>query len=416
MNLEIPTIKKQELKNLMIIGCHLHQWQGEGTEGIKNIIKNQGMVQLDTINPAGRNHDIFCFSRLKDYQIAGFEQVCFGEKIIFEDYFPNLYAIHRSYFPLFYCKKSKEFFGQRLLSRFIEFEKQYPQILDEVLTYVKKHGPTLSSDLKHLGMAKPEFKSWRSNRVAGIALDFLWKIGKLVVFHRAHNFKKIYEVTESIFTDEELIDPKLTLDELSYKKIQLKIRSYPVIKVDLKQKKNNYYVKNKWLSTDNLPLELFFDDSEVNTRFKPVIVKEEEKNMTFLIPSNWRDLIKQTFDTEMRAIAPLDPLIYDRNLLKSIFDFEYIWEVYKPVRERRWGYYVYPLLYKGDFIGRFEVKIDKKLGNMRITNFQPEKGIKFDNNLENALICLLNRWKKMVCANKLELDNSLEFIRFTASH
>ena len=53
-------------------------------------------------------------------------------------------------------------------------------------------------------------------------------------------------------------------------------------------------------------------------------------------------------------LAPLDPLVWDRDLLERLFGFEYRWEVYVPAPKRRWGYYVLPLLYGDRFVGRIE--------------------------------------------------------------
>ena len=36
-------------------------------------------------------------------------------------------------------------------------------------------------------------------------------------------------------------------------------------------------------------------------------------------------------------LAPLDPLAWDRDLLRSLFDFDYVWEVYVPAREAALG-------------------------------------------------------------------------------
>jgi hypothetical protein len=36
-------------------------------------------------------------------------------------------------------------------------------------------------------------------------------------------------------------------------------------------------------------------------------------------------------------LAPLDPLVWDRDLLRSLYDFDYVWEVYVPAARRRWG-------------------------------------------------------------------------------
>jgi len=61
-------------------------------------------------------------------------------------------------------------------------------------------------------------------------------------------------------------------------------------------------------------------------------------------------------DEAMRVVGPLDALIWDRELVQQVFDFEYVWEIYKPESERRWGYYVVPLLHRGRLVGRFEGK------------------------------------------------------------
>ena len=58
----------------------------------------------------------------------------------------------------------------------------------------------------------------------------------------------------------------------------------------------------------------------------------------------------------MRILAPLDPLMWDRPLVQHATGFEYLWEVYKPAAQRRWGYYVCPLLYRGRLAGRVEAR------------------------------------------------------------
>ena len=44
-------------------------------------------------------------------------------------------------------------------------------------------------------------------------------------------------------------------------------------------------------------------------------------------------------------IGPLDNLIWDRDLIRWLFDFDYTWEVYKPAEQRQYGHYVLPVLY-----------------------------------------------------------------------
>ena len=49
--------------------------------------------------------------------------------------------------------------------------------------------------------------------------------------------------------------------------------------------------------------------------------------------------------SRMLFLGPLDSILWDRKAVQHIFDFDYMWEVYKPVAQRRWGYYVLPVFY-----------------------------------------------------------------------
>jgi hypothetical protein len=73
-------------------------------------------------------------------------------------------------------------------------------------------------------------------------------------------------------------------------------------------------------------------------------------------------------------LAPLDPLAWDRGVLRSLFDFDYVWEVYVPAAKRRWGYYVLPVLWGDRLVGRIEPRIDRRSGTLRILGMWFEDG------------------------------------------
>jgi uncharacterized protein YcaQ len=75
-------------------------------------------------------------------------------------------------------------------------------------------------------------------------------------------------------------------------------------------------------------------------------------------PSEWQPLGPSTQD-EVTFFAPLE-IVSARGRAKQVFGFEYIWEVYKPVEQRRWGYYVLPILYGDDLVARLDPKLDRK--------------------------------------------------------
>ncbi len=53
-------------------------------------------------------------------------------------------------------------------------------------------------------------------------------------------------------------------------------------------------------------------------------------------------------------VPPLDPLMWDRSLLKPLYGFDWVWEVYLPEARRKWGYYVLPIVFRDRFVGRIE--------------------------------------------------------------
>ena len=52
--------------------------------------------------------------------------------------------------------------------------------------------------------------------------------------------------------------------------------------------------------------------------------------------------------------------IWDRKVIEELFGFSYKWEIYTPVKDRKYGYYVLPILSGDRFIGRIELRRDRK--------------------------------------------------------
>jgi uncharacterized protein YcaQ len=73
-------------------------------------------------------------------------------------------------------------------------------------------------------------------------------------------------------------------------------------------------------------------------------------------------------------LAPLDPIVWDRRLLRTLWGFDYLWEVYVPEKKRRWGYYVLPILYGDRLIGRVEPRLDRRAKVLTILGIWFEDG------------------------------------------
>jgi uncharacterized protein YcaQ len=73
-------------------------------------------------------------------------------------------------------------------------------------------------------------------------------------------------------------------------------------------------------------------------------------------------------------LPPFDALVWDRALLGSLFDFEYVWELFLPPAKRRWGWYVLPILFADRLVGRIEPRIDRAAGRVQVLDLWWEEG------------------------------------------
>jgi uncharacterized protein YcaQ len=73
-------------------------------------------------------------------------------------------------------------------------------------------------------------------------------------------------------------------------------------------------------------------------------------------------------------LPPFDPLVWDRSLLGSLFDFDYVWELFLPPAKRRWGWYVLPIMFRDRLVGRIEPKIDRADARAQVLDAWWEEG------------------------------------------
>jgi uncharacterized protein YcaQ len=121
------------------------------------------------------------------------------------------------------------------------------------------------------------------------------------------------------------------------------------------------------------------------------------------VPVEWQPLATTT-EEETTFLAPLD-IVSARGRAKVWFDFDYVWEVYKPARQRRWGYYTLPILYGDRLVARFDPKLDRATNTLLINGLWLETPtLAEDSQFVLALARSLQRFRQFLKAQSIDLS------------
>ena len=117
----------------------------------------------------------------------------------------------------------------------------------------------------------------------------------------------------------------------------------------------------------------------------------------FYISKKYKKYMKnRATNNYVRFIAPLDNIMWDRQMLETLFDFTYRWEVYISVAKRKYGYYVLPVLYNGQFIARFEAEPIRKAEELMIKNWWWEPTVEPNDEVKEMIVSEIARFTEFL--------------------
>lgn len=228
-------------------------------------------------------------------------------------------------------------------------------LIESVLAEVAERGPVAASDLQGYGAVKPlDWSGWKGTaRAASLALEVLWTQCRVVVAGRTSR-GKLYDIPARALPDVAHATPAGPFAEWA---IAERVEAAGLL---------SHAGGAQWSMLSDARGRGVPSAMAKLGLLEEVAVDGARRH--FWAPPGFAERAIDEPDDRMRVIGPLDPLIWDRKLVQHIFGFEYVWEVYKPAAQRRWGYYVCPLLHRGALVGRLEAhrEQDNTTGQARI--------------------------------------------------
>ena len=270
--------------------------------------------------------------------------------------------------------------------------------VDRVKEYIKINGATIPSKIDLGTVAKG---SWGHGRLSSATMDYMWNSGILGVTEKKNTQKK-YDLIERLLPEEIVFkeDPFKNDDEFFKWYIKRRIGSIGVYWNRSGEGWLGNYISNK-----NLRKRII---GELVEEEELILIKIENSKENFYIRKEYIKLLKESTsinENNVRFLAPLDNIIWDRKLTREIFDFDYTWEVYKPIDKRKYGYYVLPVLYGDKFVARFEPEIHRGKGPLIIKNWWWEEDFKVTNDCLDSIKVELEKFCKYLNADGITKES-----------
>jgi uncharacterized protein YcaQ len=384
-------ISKEEARRFLVRYQHLDGHEPlHGTDGILEFIKKVGCIQYDPLNIIGRNADLVLQARISDYRQGSLDFLLYENRSLIDGW-DKVMSIYSSedwqYFSLV-----REHRGREAVS-ILEYRNSTDALLhtDTIMEAIAKNGPMQPKQIQLGSVNKNEV--WGHRNLSGAAMDYLYHIGKLGVFKKI-NTQKVYDLIENVIPADILNQPTPFKTEQDFYKwyVYRRIGSMGM----LWNRSGGGWLGS--LMPDKKSRQYILDEYVDNGLIQ--IVEVEGVPDKFYIRSMDISSMADEPKTEkaVKFIAPLDNILWDRDMLAKLFDFEYTWEVYVPAAKRKFGYYVIPVLYGDRFIARFEP--EKSTSHFKIKNWWWEKGVDVSDDLIEHVMQAMQRFS--VCFEKAQ--------------
>ena len=320
---------------------------------IKPVIDRMGLLQIDTINILIRSHYLPVFSRLGAYDIKLFDTKAFGstQRQLFEYWGHEASLIPLTMQPLFRWRMEKARNLQGIYRQLKKLVEQKPAYINTIFAEIKTRGPLAARELQNRQKENGSGSgSWRWDD-GKAALEYLFWTGQITTASR-RGFERVYDLTERVIPANILNLPTPTADDAQRQLLNIAGQALGV--------------------ASEADLRDYFRLSA--TEAKPRIAELVENGDIYPVHiDNWKQPAYLHRNAKLPGkisaqalLTPFDPLVWERNRIERLFDFNYRIEIYTPVAKRRYGYYVLPFLVDERLAARVDLQADRNNQNLRV--------------------------------------------------
>jgi len=224
----------------------------------------------------------------------------------------------------------------------------------DILARLDADGPLTTRELPDTCTVPWRSSGWNNNRNRDRLLDLMVQRGEVALAGRRRG-DRIWDLAERVYPD----DPVVPLEEALRRRDERELAAMGLVRGR-------------------------------STQVEPFVGEPAEVEG---VRGRWRvdpAQLDQPFVGRVALLSPLDRLVLDRKRMTDLFEFDYQIEMYKPAKQRRWGYWALPILAGDQLVGKVDATADRKAGVLRVDAIHED--VAFDEAAVGAELAELADW------------------------
>ncbi|HYU31561.1 MAG TPA: crosslink repair DNA glycosylase YcaQ family protein [Thermoanaerobaculia bacterium] len=369
-------------------------------DALYEIVERLGFVQIDSINVVERAHHLTLAARLQSYRPQLLERLLERDRRLFEHWTHDASAIPTLWYPHWHFRFER--YRRKVLEHpwWKERAGSRPrELIDVIRERIRSEGAVMTRDFEDQRPQGTD-KTWWGWKPEKTVLEYLWRTGELAVARRI-NFHKVYDLTERVLPEAHAAprpDPEEHLDWAC----RTALDRLGIATAD--------EIAGFWRAISLEEARAWCERSAAAGAIVPVLVEAVDGSAprhAWALP-DWeeRAAALPAAPPRIRLLSPFDPILRDRRRTLRLFDFDYRFEAFVPAPQRRWGYYILPILEGERLVGRLDPKLRREEGVLEIRQVWWEPGVRPSKGRLAALEAAVERLARLTGAERWEISGA----------
>jgi len=361
-----------------------------GPDAVAAVTQRIGCLQLDPVSAVARSPLLVLFARLGPLRDEALEQATYEQRRLFDAWAHEASLVATADLPLHrWAMRTWLHAPSPRADRAREFLAANAQFSQELIAELRERGPLRARDLEDRS-AEPWRHGWWTNEVSARQtivrlLHLLWMCGRIGVAGRIGGTERLWDVFERCLPEGAAgAAAAADLDDATAEReaVLCAVRMLGVARAG--------HVRAHFLRRRYARLPATLAALVAAGRLEPVSVAGL-RGEWFAAPEDLERLPDLPPGTHTTALSPFDNLLCDRARTAELFGFEHRLEIYVPAPQRRWGYYVLPILHRERLVARADMTLDRTAGVLRVHALHREEGVRRTPTGDRAVMRALER-------------------------